>query len=157
MIAVMLAVTLGLPGTCIGCDFAGRDLHGVHLAGVSYIGVDFARTNLQGADLSKARLVGVDFARANLRGADLHDAKLIGSDFSNADLRDANFHNAWLCSVNEDGRIDCADFGGADLHGTDLRGVLVCRERDGERRCEAVDAETLRRASKSNLDGAILP
>jgi uncharacterized protein YjbI with pentapeptide repeats len=85
MIALTLAAVLGLPATCTGCDFAGRDLRGADLANVTFVGVDFARSDLR-----------------------------------------------------------------------DLRGVLVCRSGHEPRTCEPVGAATLKRASHSELDGAIL-
>jgi len=33
-LTTMVGAGPGLPGTCIGCDFAGRDLHGANLRGV---------------------------------------------------------------------------------------------------------------------------
>ena len=63
------------------------------------------------------------------------------------------FAGAKLCSYNNHSHAGCADFRGADLHGANLRGVLICH--DGHD-CRPVDAATLRSGSRSNLDGAIL-
>ena len=93
------------------------------------------------------------------------NANLQGVDFVGADLRDASFRNARLCSHNRvvsdnesysDGRIQCADLLNANVRGADFRGVLVCRNGRDPADCKPVDAATLRRGSKSNLDGATL-
>lgn len=128
-----------MPGTCVGCSFAGRDLHGADLSKLHYIGSDFARADLHGANLRDADLQGVDFDSANLRGADLRGAK--------------------LCSHNSSGpgagRIGCASFRHADVRGADLRGTLVCGGTPNV--CTPLDAATLRSRTGSGLAGATLP
>jgi hypothetical protein len=42
------------------------------------------------------------------------------------------------------------------MAGADLRGAQICGNGREPRRCEPVDAQTLRQSSESNLDGAIL-
>lgn len=133
------SVGLGMPGTCVGCSFANRDLHGADLSDASYIGSDFAHADLHGANLRNADLQGVDFDSANLRGADLRGAK--------------------LCSRNTGGpnrgQIGCASFRRADVRGADLRGTLVCGGKPDV--CTPLDAATLRKQGESDFAGAALP
>lgn len=133
------SVTLGMPGSCIGCSFAGRDLQGADLSNGSYIGSDFARADLRGANLRGADLQGDDFDAANLRGADLRGAKLCS--------RNAGGPNA--------GRVGCASFRRADVRGADLRGTLLCGGKPNV--CTALDAATLRARGDSDFAGATLP
>ena len=125
MIALTLAVALGLPANCTGCDFARRDLRGADLSNVSYVGVDLAGSDLRGANLRNANLTGVDLARADLRNADLRGANLTG-----VDLYGAQMHGARFDGVNVTG----ADLRGAlnGLDRDDLRGIM--------RRCIGCDA-----------------
>lgn len=133
------SLTPGMPASCIGCSFAGRDLHGADLSSGSYIGSDFARADLHGANLRNADLQGDDFASADLRGADLRGAKLCS--------RNSNGPNA--------GRIGCANFRNAKLQGANLRGTLVCGGKPNV--CTPLDAATLRARGDSDFAGATLP
>ncbi|MGC1381431.1 MAG: pentapeptide repeat-containing protein [Candidatus Baltobacteraceae bacterium] len=144
-IVFTVAVASGLPANCVGCSFAARDLHGADLSGVSYVGADFARTDLRNATFKRANLTGADFRDADLRGTNFRDAKLCSREESWEGSMDAT-----------DRRSGCVDFRGADLRGADLRGALMCRSGREPRSCQPVDAATLRRLSRSNLDGATL-
>jgi uncharacterized protein YjbI with pentapeptide repeats len=76
-------------------------------------------------------------------------------------LRNADLRNARLCfrdNHRDDfgDRIGCIDLRGADVHGADLRGALICENGREPRSCQPVDAQTLRQYTKSTLDGALL-
>ena len=74
---------------CVGCEFAGLDLHGQDLHGLTLTGADFSRTDLHDANLSGVRFFSVDLSHANLSGADLTNAYLETCDLDGAELRGA--------------------------------------------------------------------
>jgi uncharacterized protein YjbI with pentapeptide repeats len=142
------------PKTCIGCDLARSDLHGVDLRGAQYVGSNFAGSNLRGANLERAKLIGVNFSKSDMRDARLDSSTLVGADFANAALDGASFRGAVVC-VRGDHGVSCIDLRGATLSHTDFRGALFCRSRH-LRDCTPVEAATLRTHSHNALDGAIL-
>lgn len=124
---------------CIGCDFSGQDLAGHSFRGQRLNGADFSRANLRNADFSGSVLVGVDFSKADLRGANFSRADLTGCDFSRAQIAGINFDGASMTGGDVDARhlppdqaahllracrTGC-DFGHADLHGQDLRNIVL--------------------------------
>ncbi len=135
----------GLLGRCVGCDARGANIAGRDLSGVSIIGGDLRQAKARGVRFENADLEGVSFRDADLREADLRNARLCSHD------------DKWRGDDASGGRAGCADFQGADVHGADLRGVLICGGGHEPRSCTPVDAGTLRRLTKSNLDGATLP
>jgi virginiamycin B lyase len=96
-------------------ELAGVDLHGISLAGASFVGfpADFAKTKFDGASLQNtsfelADLSGATFANAHAAGASFRDGHLNGASFAGpttdlegadlveADLTDASFQSADL-------------------------------------------------------------
>jgi uncharacterized protein YjbI with pentapeptide repeats len=104
-----------------GVSFAGRDLTGADLRGLT----------LHRADLRGALLEKVNFAGADLRGADLTGAVLARADLSSADLTGAVLTEANFGSANlTDTKIGASDLSRAtlakaDLTNTDLRGATL--------------------------------
>lgn len=91
---------------------------------------DLRRANMTDARLDRADLSGANLEKANLRGACLRGARLTGTrlprniakaDFSGADLR--GFRGLRTDTTNGNGFQRCT-FDGADLRGTDLRGLV---------------------------------
>jgi beta-lactamase regulating signal transducer with metallopeptidase domain len=106
----------GLVAQCAGCDFTGRDLHGMNLSNVSLVGDDFTRATLNGVNFTGARLQGLDFSHADLHDANLHGAKLTGVDLSHANLDNADLSDATLTAV---------DLGHASMNGTNTTGIRL--------------------------------
>jgi uncharacterized protein YjbI with pentapeptide repeats len=154
---------------CTGCN-----LEGARLDGATFDGTNVTGGNLRGFDgrIGDAvlrslldRCVGCNLSDAKLGRRDLSGIRLIGIDFSSADLRGTKFDGAQVCWHNTDhvdgydirSTIDCIDLRGAQVAGASFRGVKLCDSAGGSRSCSAVDAQTLRRYSDSDLTGAILP
>ena len=108
--------TRDLIAQCAGCDFTGRDLHGMNLSNVSLVGDDFTRATLNGVNFTGARLQGLDFTHADLHDANLHGAKLTGVDLSHANLDNADLSDATLTAV---------DLGHASMNGTNTTGIRL--------------------------------
>jgi beta-lactamase regulating signal transducer with metallopeptidase domain len=83
-------VTRDMVRSCIGCDFARRDLHGMDLSDLSLVGDDFSYANLRGVNLHGSKLTGIDLSHSDLDDADLSDTLLRGVDLSHASMHGAN-------------------------------------------------------------------
>jgi uncharacterized protein YjbI with pentapeptide repeats len=127
---------------CAGCDLTRVDLHGKNLDGIHAVGSTFTDSNLSGASLKNADLEADSFRNADLRNVDFSGAALCGHD---TEITDGNVRF---------GKLHCSDFSGANLRGANLRGVQICDSVRGEqRRCNPLDARTLRDLGHANLDG----
>jgi uncharacterized protein YjbI with pentapeptide repeats len=114
---------------------AGVDLHGIDLAGVSFVGfpADFKSTNFNGASLQKtsfelADLTGATFQGAQAAGASFEDATLNGAQFNSAttDLKNADFVQADVSSASfQNADISQAVFDRALAVGTSFNSVIA--------------------------------
>ncbi len=151
--------------------FDGSNLEDVRFQGASMQTARFDGANLRGADLhgmdlNSTHFDGANLEEANLSGANLHNASVMGSNFRRANLRNADLENAAVCINDTEkydgnrvvGRLECARFDGADLHGVNLRHVRRCvwTDRD-QQQCSPATVEMLRDAGHADLSGAITP
>jgi uncharacterized protein YjbI with pentapeptide repeats len=113
-------------GNFSGCDYAGRNLHGMNLSHDCFMGTDFAGANLSSADLtcailSGANLAGANLNRAILKSANLEDANLAGANLNRANLSAAKLTGANLTGANLTGVIwgdtTCPDGTNSDADG----------------------------------------
>lgn len=147
---------------CTGCDLHDARLQNVDLSDVRLVGVNLRGSDVSGTKFVRAHLVGASIDDANVRRADFSDASLVGASFRRAHLEDASLHGATVCFpestrshngvVTVSDKIDCADFSGANLTGTDLRGLRYCETDD--KNCRPVTSEELRTRGHADLSGA---
>ena len=95
----------------VRASFAGADLHGINLSGIS-----LSNANFSGADLSDANCEKVDFSGADLRRAILANANLKDGQLGVAQMRH---------SVLERATLEGAVLRGADLAGANLQGAML--------------------------------
>jgi uncharacterized protein YjbI with pentapeptide repeats len=94
----------------------------------------------------------------NAQRARFDGAELTGTDFSGAKLADASLRDAKLCArqsspdARVDERVACANLRNADLHGTDLRGALLCSAHRED--CRPLERTELVRLAHADLTGA---
>jgi uncharacterized protein YjbI with pentapeptide repeats len=109
-------------------DLAGADLHGVNLAGASFIGfpADFSATHFDGASLQRT-----SFELADLAGATFQDAHAAGASFQEARLaahggvKGASFAGSMTDLSGAD--FVAADISGASFQGATLSGAVFNR------------------------------
>jgi hypothetical protein len=106
---------------CVGCDFSGRDLHGLDLSNMSLVGDDFDHANLRGVNFSHSALMGLSFQNADLSHANLRAAKLSGDDFDHAMLDGIDLGQASLIGVD----LSHASLAGANTTGMHLLGSTL--------------------------------
>lgn len=115
---------LVISGDCLQCDFAGKNLAGIHI-----LGGDFSGTQLTGAEMLGARILDVRLDGADLSGVSLAEAHLADTSLESALLAGARLDRARLHRVNlQNARMDGSRLDGAvmlltDLSGTQLREV----------------------------------
>lgn len=151
----------------VGCDFRHADLRGADLSTATLTGCNLSGALLGGARIDGMKAIGARFDDAHARGVRFRDVNLTGASFMRANLTDADFAGAVVCwqsdrwreaSDRGDDRIGCIDLAGARVQRANFRGALICsggRVATGPS-CVPVDARTLRRYSRSTLQGAIL-
>ena len=106
---------------CIGCDFTGRDLHGLDLSYLSLVGDDFSRAALTGVNFAHSKFEGVDFTRALLTHVNLHAAKLTGVDLNHAVLDGSDLSDSVLSGVDlSHASMSGVNTAGIKLIGSDL-------------------------------------
>ncbi|MBV8369139.1 MAG: pentapeptide repeat-containing protein [Candidatus Eremiobacteraeota bacterium] len=131
-------VTREIVASCLGCSFRGSDARGVDLHGLKIVGDDFSDADLRGANLSGARLAGVSLARAKLADANLRGAAFAGVDLEGTELDGALLDNVTMAGIsmqhvalrgvglrNIMAKCTGCDFSRMDLHGEDLRGIVL--------------------------------
>ena len=155
-----------------GESFAGEDLSGLDLTGLSFKGIDLrgsilTDTTFKGGDLSGADLSGANFSQADLTAANLQGASLLEADFTKAVLEGADLsratldgatfekagmHKARLANVNAVG----ADFAQADLRESVLTDSVFAKADFSEALLERADfgGSDLKETS---VEGAIGP
>lgn len=89
-------------------SFRGIDLSNRNLGGLNLEGADLQGADLSGADLTETHLQDADLSHANLSGTVLEGTLLHGAELRYADLRNA---------------LLGANFNGASLSNTDMRGI----------------------------------
>jgi uncharacterized protein YjbI with pentapeptide repeats len=102
-------------------DLAGADLHGVNLAGASFIGfpADFSAAHFDGAPLQKT-----SFELADLAGATFQDAHAAGASFQDARLAaHGGLTGASFAGSMTD--VSGADFVAADISGASFQGATL--------------------------------
>jgi hypothetical protein len=118
-------------------QFAGADMHGLDLSGMSFNTGDFSDADLRGANLTSCEFDGADLSHARLDKALVTDAAfsytmLRGTNFSGVTFKQTRFYETSLifallvdCRCDDASlrganlwECDCsrADFSGADLH-----------------------------------------
>ncbi len=131
-------VTREIVASCIGCSFRNSDVRSVDLHGLKIVGDDFSDADMRGANLSGARLAGVSLARAKLGGADLRGAAFAGVDLESTEFDGAQLDDVTMAGIsmqhvplrgaglrNIMAKCTGCDFSRMDLHGEDLRGVVL--------------------------------
>lgn len=112
---------LVISGDCLQCDFAGKNLAGIHI-----LGGDFSGTQLAGAEMLGARILDVRLDGAGMAGVSLAEAHLADTSLEAASLAGARLDRARLHRVNlQDARLDSSRLDGAVMLLTDLSGARM--------------------------------
>jgi uncharacterized protein YjbI with pentapeptide repeats len=131
---------LVISGDCLQCDFAGKNLAGIHI-----LGGDFSGTRLAGAEMLGARILDVRLDGADLTGVSLTEAHLADTALEATSLGGARLDRARLHRVNlQNARLDASRLDGAVMLLTDLSGAQM-------RQVSAVGA-VLRQSSLERAD-----
>jgi virginiamycin B lyase len=104
---------------------AGVDLHGINLAGASFLGFP---ANFQGTNFNGASLTGTSFELDDLSSATFLGATAPGASFEGANLNGATFAGATTVLQNADfiqSDVSGASFQDADISGAVFDGVLA--------------------------------
>ncbi len=99
-------------GDCPGCNFTGKDLHGLRIKQSNLTGSLFNRANLSGGKILISDLSGAHFKRAFLARVEGDGVLLQGANMADATITESVIRNSY--------------FNGATLTGADLaRGVFT--------------------------------
>ncbi len=112
---------LVISGDCLQCDFAGKNLAGIHI-----LGGDFSGTRLNGAEMLGARILDVRLDGADMGGVSLAEAHLADTSLQGASLGGARLDRARLHRVNlQNARLDASRLDGAVMLLTDMSGAQM--------------------------------
>ena len=115
-------------GDCPGCNFSGKDLHGLRIKQSNLTGSLFNRANLSGGEILVSDLTGAHFKKAFLARVEGDRVMLKGANMSDATISESVINNSYFVGATLSGAdLTSASFTNSDFSGANLSGVSAVK------------------------------